>query len=126
MLDVSYQTVYNHMNKNENDMVGTIYKKLGTTHINQDGIDILKKSMGLIQVPTVKENIDMEEIIVMISDRVALEFKEEMKEYKEQQEIHNEELKKEMKLLQEQNQKLLDKMQEESNKSFFERLFKKK
>lgn len=133
LLNVSYQTVYNHMNKNEVEMIGCIFKKLGTTHINQDGIDILKKSMGLIQLPTVKENIDMEQVIEMISDRVADTLKGQMEEVKDEvikvsegSSKDYESLKSEIELLKEQNELLLKIINEMNSKKSIFNLFKSK
>lgn len=125
MLDVSYQTVYNHMNKNEVEMVGCIFKKLGTTHINQDGIDILKKSMGLIQVPTVKKDVSLEDVIEKISDRVNLKVHEKFEEVKEDNKKDYNDLKDEVELLKKQNEELKEMIQEQNNKSFWD-IFKKK
>ena len=132
------------MNKNENEMVGCVFKKLGTTHINDEGIDILKKSMGLIQVPTVRKDIDMEEIINMISDKVTLNIKDRLQENKGDMDIKLEEvkeevlkvseestkdyqdLKNEMELLKKQNNELMEMMQDQMNKKSIFDIFKKK
>lgn len=82
-LNVSRQTVYNHISKNDKELKGCILKKQGVTFLTNEGVRILKESMGLIKAPKIQQNIGMEEIIEQISENVQDKIKESMLVVKE-------------------------------------------
>lgn len=71
LLNVSQVTVYNHLKKLDKEITPNVFKKKGTTYINDEGINQLKISLGLMQVPQVKENVSIENIIDEISNIVS-------------------------------------------------------
>ena len=83
-LDVTVQTIYNHIKKNDKELIGHIFKKQGTSYLDDEGIRQIKISMGLIEVPEVKENIGIEEVIenisIQVSDKVKDDIVNELKE----------------------------------------------
>lgn len=114
-LDVSQVTVYNHINKLNDELKGNIFKKQGVTHLDSEGIKQLKISMGLIQIPTVKENISMEEIIQDISNNVTKEitrsFEKDFVDLQEKIETLEKQNQSLIKLMEDkQKEKLLDKI----------------
>jgi polyhydroxyalkanoate synthesis regulator phasin len=117
-LEVTIQTVYNHIKKNEKELKGCTFKSQGTTLIDDEGIRIIKESMGLIQPPTVKEKISMENIINDISDLVTENVSANInnKMDKLEQEIQD---------LKEQNKLLIELMQEQKQKKSIFNLFKR-
>lgn len=141
------------MAKNENELKGFTFKKLGTTHINDDGIEVLKQSMGISQVNTIKrDDISIEEVIKIISENIKEDVKENMEELKEDlkkdmkedkenlqenikqdyNKLENElaEVKKQNESIQNQNNILIEMLQDQQNKQeekkgFFD-IFKRK
>lgn len=77
-LDVTVQTIYNHLKKNDKEIKHHIFKRKGTTYIDDEGLIIIKKSMGLIQVPTIQEDVAIENIIEDISIQVSNNIKNEL------------------------------------------------
>lgn len=75
MLKVSNTTIYNHISKLGDDLEP--YKKIidRTTYIKDEGIHLIKISMGLVQPPKVKESVSMENIIDDISNQVTNNMK---------------------------------------------------
>lgn len=134
-LGVSQVTVYNHIKKLDKELIGNIFKKQGVTYLDDEGIRQIKISMGLIQVPVIKENISMNEIIESISRQVTDNIKEELKremqeELEKQKNIIIEQVtQRQLEQIQVENNKLMNYLSEtreqEKNKSFFSRLFKK-
>lgn len=136
-LDVSQVTVYNHIKKLDKELKGNIFKKQGVTYLDDEGIKQLKISMGLIQVPVVKENVGIEEIISDISKQVSITIKEELrteirKELQEELEkqkdlIIDQITQKHLQQIQSENNKLKDYImaarEEENKRGFFSRLF---
>lgn len=118
-LEVSQVTVYNHIKKLDKELKGNIFKRQGTTYIDDEGIRQIKISMGLIQVPVVKENIGIEEVIKDISDlvteNVSANIKQDMD--KMEQEIQD---------LKEQNNQLIKLVQEQQKRKSIFNLFKRK
>lgn len=114
-LDVTVQTIYNHIKKNDKELIGHIFKKQGTSYLDDEGIRQIKISMGLIEVPEVKENISMEKIIESISEQVSNNIKQDMD--KMEQEIQD---------LKEQNELLIKMIQEQQKKKSIFDLFKRK
>lgn len=134
-LNVTIQTIYNHIKKNEKELKGNIAKIQGITYLDDEGIRIIKESMGLIQPPLTKQDIGIEEIIENISkqvtDRIREEIRKEMQEELEKQEkrIIEEVTQKHLEQIQAENNKLIDYIaatrEQEKKKGFFNRLFGK-
>lgn len=114
-LDVTVQTVYNHIKKNDKKLIGHIFKKQGTSYLDDEGLKIIKISMGLIEVPEVKKDIGAEEIIRDISIQVSNNIKKDME--KLQQEVQD---------LKEQNRILIEMLQKQQEKKSIFDLFKRK
>ncbi len=118
-LGVTIQTVYNHINKNEKELQGCIFKQQGVTYLDDEGIRIIKISMGLIQAPVVKENIGIEEVIKDISDlvteNVSANIKQDMD--KLQQEVQD---------LKSQNELLIKMLQNQQERKSIFNIFKRK
>lgn len=70
-LDVTVQTVYNHLNKNKSKLKGNLFKQNGINMLDDEGVRILKESMGLIEVPMQTEYVTTEAIVEDISTRVS-------------------------------------------------------
>lgn len=80
-LDVTKQTVYNHIKKASKELKGHIFKMGGTTYLDDKGVFILKKSMELIPPPVTQyENFTMEDIIQQISNSVRQNLQNDLKE----------------------------------------------
>lgn len=78
-LEVTVQTVYNHLKKTNKEIKPYIFKRQGTTYIDEEGLTILKKSMGLIKVPAIKqEDITLDAMIKDISEQVSNNIKNEL------------------------------------------------
>jgi len=110
-LEVSQVTVYNHIKKLDKELKGNIFKRQGTTYIDDEGIRQIKISMGLIQVPVVKENIGIEEVIKDISDLVTENVSANIKQIQD---------------LKEQNNQLIKLVQEQQKRKSIFNLFKRK
>lgn len=121
-LEVSQVTVYNHIKKLDKELKGNIFKKQGTTYLDDEGIRLIKISMGLIQPPVVKENIGIEEVIKDISDLVTENVSANIK-----QDINNkmDKLEQEIQDLKEQNRILIELMQEQKEKKSIFNWFRK-
>ncbi len=121
---VTVQTIYNHLKKNFKELEGHTFKKKGITYIDEKGVIIIKKSMGLIQVPTVQKDIGIEEVIenisIQVSDKVkddiVNELKEDNKKQRQSYELKfyrlEQELNKEIEELKNQNQVLIEIIQQ--------------
>ena len=115
-LDVSQVTVYNHINKLRDEIKAHIYNVKGATYLDDEGIRQLKISMGLIQVPEVKQNISMNNIIDEISNTVSENITNNIKK-------DYEDLRKEVKELKDQNEKLISLIESKEKKFSFKDLF---
>lgn len=115
-LEVSTTTVYNHINKLKDEMKAHIYNVKGATYLDDEGIRQLKISMGLIQVPEVKENISMNNIIDEISNSVSENITNNIKK-------DYEDLRKEVRELKDQNEKLISLIESKEKKFSFKDLF---
>lgn len=136
-LDVSRQTVYNHVEKNSQALKGNIRKVQGVTYLNQEGIYIIKESMGLIKTPVQKESIGIEEIIKEISENIQSGMQESIEELREnlkediKEDYQN--LQEQIELLKKQNENLIlilekqeqERLQKQEKKSIFD-IFKRK
>lgn len=118
-LSVSQVTIYNHIKKLDKELLGNIFKKQGTTFIDDEGIRQIKISMGLIQAPVVKENISMENIINDISDLVTENVSANIngKMDKLEQEIQD---------LKKQNELLIELVKDQQEKKSIFNIFKRK
>lgn len=117
MLGVSQVTVYNHLKKLENELKGNVFKKKGVTYVDDEGIKELKISMGLLELPTVRENISIDTIINNISDTVTEQMTEIIKDNYTRLENDIEELK-------EQNKRLIELMEANQNKTILDKIKK--
>ncbi len=117
-LGVTQQTIYNHLKKVDKELKGNIFKKQSTTYINEEGIKQIKISMGLIQVPMVKQDFSIENIINDISSLVTenISANIDLKMGKLEQEIHE---------LKEQNKLLIELVKEQQEKKGFLNWFRK-
>lgn len=123
MLDVSRVTVYNHLKKLDKEIEAHTFKKKGVTYVDDEGIKLLKISMGLIELPTIRENISIENIVDDISSMVSDNLKGDISSLiASSLEEYNQDLKKEMGALKEQNNKLIALLEEKEGKSFLSRL----
>lgn len=110
-LDVSQTTIYNHLQKNDKELRGQITKKKGITYIKEEGLNILKVSLGIIQVPTIKENVSLDESIKKIYDLLQADTNKKFDDLQE-----------ELKEIKEQNKILIDMIQDKEKKSFKDKL----
>lgn len=105
LLSCSRQTVYNHIQKNKKKLTGHIKKIDRTTFFDNEGIEIIKMSMGLIEPPEVvvieEDAMDKQELLADIVNSVREANKDDMDMVR----LELDEVKK-------QNQLLLDKMDE--------------
>ena len=123
MLDVSRVTVYNHLKKLDKEIEAHTFKKKGVTYVDDEGIKLLKISMGLIELPTIRENISIENIVDDISSMVSDNLKGDISSLiASSLEEYNQDLKKEMETLKEQNNKLIELLEEKESKSFLSKL----
>lgn len=123
MLDVSRVTVYNHLKKLDKEIEAHTFKKKGVTYVDDEGIKLLKISMGLIELPTIRENISIENIVDDISSMVSDNLKGDISSLiASSLEEYNQDLKKEMEALKEQNNKLIELLEEKEGKSFLSKL----
>ena len=121
-LEVTRQTVYNHIDKNFESLKGDIKKIQGTTYLTIEGVRILKESMGLLQVPAKEEKIDLDAIIKEISDNMDLSIKGTMESIKED---YNK-LENELAEVKKQNEILIQMIQDQAEKKSFFDIFKRK
>lgn len=132
-LEVTRQTVYNHIKENDKELKACIFKQKGVTVINDAGVRIIKESMGLIKVPVVQEKeIGIEEIIKEISgsieENINKNLHENMQELKQDIKEDYAKLENELAEVKEQNAKLIELIQqqnEEKKKGFWSRLLNK-
>lgn len=137
MLGVSRVTVYNHLKKLEKEIEVHSFKKKGTTYIDDEGIRLLKISMGLIEVPTIKEDISMEDIVNDISSQVLINLKDDVINQvsdnlknditslvDSKMNKLNDDLERKLEILEEQNRKLVELLEEKQDKGFISRLKK--
>ncbi len=144
-LEVTVQTVYNHLKKHNKELKPHIFKSKGITYLDDEGLLIVKKSLGLIEVPTIqKDDVNIEDIVASISMQVSNSIKNDLLndlstlilqrevQMKEQYEKKLEEFKleiieKQQEQIQAENKKLMDYIaitREDEKKGFFSRLFK--
>ena len=122
ILDVSQVTIYNHLKKNEKELKGQITKKKGITYIKDEGLKVLKVSLGIIQVPEIKETISLENIIDEISNSIIKDTNKKYDDLQEDIKVNNERLEKELKEIKEQNKILMDLLQEKEKKTFIDKV----
>lgn len=123
MLNVSRVTVYNHLKKLDKEIEAHTFKKKGITYVDDEGIKLLKISMGLIELPTIRENISIGNIVDDISSMVSDNLKDDISSLiASSLEEYNQDLKKEMETLKEQNNKLIELLEEKESKSFISKL----
>ena len=127
LLDVSQVTIYNHLKKNDKELRGQVTKKKGVTYIKDEGLKVLKVSLGIIQVPTVKENISLENIIDEISLNIINDIKDDFIEVKGRMIQDNHDLMARLEALEKQNNTLIQLLQDKPKSSLidkFKGLFK--
>jgi len=145
-LEVTVQTVYNHLKKNNKELKPHIFKSKGITYLDDEGLMIIKKSLGLIKVPTVqKDDMGMDDIITSISMQVSNNIKNDLlndlntliaqreaqlKEHYEEklEEFKQEIIEKQQEQIQTENKRLMDYIaitREDAKKGFFSKLFKR-
>ena len=123
ILNVSRVTVYNHLKKLDKEIEAHTFKKKGVTYVDDEGIKLLKISMGLIELPTIRENISIGNIVDDISSMVSDNLKDDISSLiASSLEEYNQDLKKEMEALKEQNNKLIELLEEKESKSFLSKL----
>ena len=115
-LGVSTTTVYNHINKLKDDIKAHKFNTKGTTYLDDEGIRQLEISMGLLKVPEVRENITMDNIIDEISNSVTENITINIKK-------DYEDLRKEVKELKDQNEKLISLIESKEKNFSFKNLF---
>ncbi len=129
-LEVTRQTVYNHIDKNIEQLKGEIKKIQGTTYLTGEGVRILKQSMGLLQVPVKNETVELDAIMKELKDSINYNVKESMENVREDIKKDNEKLENELAEVKKQNEILIKKIDDliekkEEKKSFFD-IFKRK
>lgn len=121
LLEVSQTTIYNHLKKNEKALKGYVSKKQGATYIKDEGLRVIKISLGLIEVPViVEENKSYEDMRDEISLQVVNSIKENYTDLKETIKNNDDEVQRELKEIKEQNKILIDMIQEK--KSFIDKV----
>ena len=115
-LGVSTTTVYNHINKLKDEIKAHKFNIKGITYLDDEGIKQLEISMGLLKVPEVRENITMDNIIDEISNSVTENITINIKK-------DYEDLRKEVKELKNQNEKLISLIESKDRKFSFRNLF---
>lgn len=123
-LNVTPVTVYNHINKLDKELQGNIFKKKGVTYLDDEGIRQIKISMGLIQVPVIKKNVSMENIIQDMTEQITVNLKEDITDLKKQVEELTEQ-NKVLFELKEQNKELIELLKEQGKKKSFFNVFKR-
>ena len=125
-LEVSQVTVYNHIKKLDKELKGNIFKVQGVTKLDDEGIRQLKISMGLIQVPQVKEYVSTEDIIKDISDlvteMVSDNIKQDILKAATDTKKDYEDLSIQIKQLEEQNRALMELIEDKQGKTLLGRL----
>lgn len=125
-LEVSQVTVYNHIKKLDKELKGNIFKKQGTTYLDSEGIRQIKISMGLIQVPVVKEYKSTDDIVKDISDlvieNVSANISEQVSANINQK---MDKLEQQIQDLKEQNKLLIELVQEQQQKKSIFNWFRK-
>lgn len=131
-LNVSRQTIYNHIDKNSKELQGNIRKVQGVTYLNEEGVKTIKKSMGLIKPPTQVKEFNVDEIIKQITDDIKINNKEDIedlkKDIKKDAEQKYNKLESEIEELKKQNEdliRLIEKQQEENKRSIWD-IFRRK
>ena len=115
-LGVSTTTVYNHIKKLKDEIKAHKFNIKGITYLDDEGIKQLEISMGLLKVPEVRENITMDNIIDEISNSVTENITINIKK-------DYEDLRKEVKELKDQNEKLISLIESKEKKFSFRNLF---
>ena len=133
ILDVSQVTVYNHIKKLKDELKNHLYNVKGATYLDDEGIRQLKISMGLLQIPEVREDIGIDNVINEISLSVSEEVSKNIKKNIEENynELNNKlkDLQHQNDEIKKQNQELIRLLYEQKSKSFlskFKDLFTKK
>lgn len=122
MLDVSLTTVYNHISKLKDEIKPYTYIVKGITYLDEEGIRQLKISMGLLQVPKVREDISMNNIIDEISNSVTERLSININEVKEDIKTDMDILKQQVQDLQEQNKLLINLIENNQKVSLGQRI----
>lgn len=122
-LEVSQVTVYNHIKKLDKELKGNLFKKQGTTYIDDEGIRLIKISMGLIQPPVVKEYKSTDEIVKDISDLVTDKVSEQVSNNIKQD---MDKLQQEVQDLKNQNELLIKMLQNQQERKSIFNIFKRK
>lgn len=146
LLEVSRQTVYNYLKEHSKELKDHIIKKKGTTYIDDDGLTIIKKAMGLIQVPTVEENdVSIDDIVqsiqnglienqallleqikadnILLKEQIQADNLKIQLEHEERLDSMESKFSQEIQDLKIQNQKLLESLTEK--RGFWDRIFNK-
>lgn len=134
-LNVTKQTIYNHVKKNNKELKNHIFKMGGTTFIDDEGVLVLKRSMEMIAPPVTQyENFTMEDIINQITNSVSENIRVDLQDLQEKYEQQLEDFKNDFfARYQEQtkveNEKLMQYLtaqrSQEKKKRFFSRFFSK-
>lgn len=150
-LNVTRQTIYNHINDLKPDINKYIYKKGRTMYLQEPGINMIKDSLGLNQLKAMDNKLSTSESIEIITNTLlkynidmVVTMKEQLEETLAKQSIdtynqisksiedESETLRKQNKELKEQldefNKKLdtlIDVIEKEKGKSFLDKLFNK-
>ena len=137
-LEVSRQTVYNYLKECSKDLEGHIFKNKGITFVDEEGLKIIKISMGLIQVPVIQESdMDLNDIAEILKSGLLEELRsdslEMRKEHKQDMEDMKTELSQEIQELKTQNEMLLQSLEDikadikenQAEAGFFSKLFKR-
>lgn len=125
-LDVSRQTIYNHIQKNEKELLGHTKRIERTTYLSPTAVSIIKQSLGLIQVPTINENLSVQDIIAEMTEAIRSNISNDIEQLLLAQDSKNNKLEQELQAVKEQNQQLLDKVNElieDKNKSLWSRIW---
>lgn len=108
-LEVTPVTIYNHINKLGQDIEPNKSKIKGVTYLNEQGLNQIKISMGLLNPPEVQEIVTLEDTVksisTLVSDEVLYQIKEALDNKFNSLELELREIK-------EQNKMLLDLLEE--------------
>lgn len=116
LLGVSMVTVYNHLKKNRQELKGHITKQKGVIYVKEEGLNILKVSLGIIQPPTTNKYANIQDMAKDISDIVIQEVGQEISEQlKEDNKQNFEALKEQIEELKKQNNLLIEIVQDKNS-----------
>lgn len=123
LLEVSQVTIYNHLKKNDKELRGNVTKRKGVTYIKDEGLKVLKVSLGIIQVPTIeKKEMTTYDLIDEISLNISNNVKKDYEGLQEDIKNNNDKLEKELQEIKEQNRLLIDMIQEKENRSLLDKI----